>query len=178
MKSLIIYKGKYGATKQYATWLGNDLQAPVMEADDVIEENLTPYDTIIIGASVYVGKLQLRDWLKKFAQLLAAKNVHLFIVCATPASEKQKVAEIIQQNIPLALIRENNIHILPGRLVKKKLSMADRFILKMGALLQKDPEARANMLRDFDEVKEENLLPLMKAVQVARPERKIIKMFV
>ena len=29
MKGIIIYKGKYGATAQYAQWLGEELNFPV-----------------------------------------------------------------------------------------------------------------------------------------------------
>ena len=29
MKGLIIFKGKYGATRQYAGWIGDELQLPV-----------------------------------------------------------------------------------------------------------------------------------------------------
>ena len=33
MKGLVIYKGKYGATEQYAMWIGQELQMPVVSSD-------------------------------------------------------------------------------------------------------------------------------------------------
>jgi menaquinone-dependent protoporphyrinogen IX oxidase len=170
MKTLIVYKGKYGATCQYACWLGQELQAPVMESDDAGHVSLEMYENIIIGSSVYVGKLQMKDWIKRYAKILAAKNVFFFVVCATPAHEQGKTADIIKQNIPEQLIQPNNIYFLRGRMVKKGLSLPDLFTLKLGALLQKDPAARESMLRDFDEVKRENLFPLIKAVQILKPQ--------
>jgi hypothetical protein len=41
----------------------------------------------------------------------------------------------------------------------------DKFMLKMGAWLAKDPEDRGNMLSDYDEVKKENIPELTAAVR-------------
>ena len=168
MKAIIAYKGKYGATSQYAHWLGEELQTPVIEAEDLSAEILSLYDEIIIGSSVYVGKLQVREWLKRNATLLESKRVFFFIVCATSPNEKQKVKEIIRNNIPDSLKNEKDIYFLPGRMIKKNLSWIDRFTLKMGAMLQKDPATRKAMLQDFDSVRREHLSPLIRSVQVPR----------
>ena len=161
MKGLIIYKGKYGATAQYANWLGKDLGLPVVQPEDVSPEVLSEYDYVIVGSSVYIGKLQIKDWIRQFEDILAMSKVYFFIVCGTPLDEKEKLTEIVNANIPDLLKKENNIFFLRGRLVKKNLSFMDRFMLKVGAMLQKDKETGQRMLQDFDEVKRENLKPLI-----------------
>ena len=161
MKGLIICKGKYGATEQYGQWLSEDLQFPVADPWDVSAEMLEKCDSIVIGSSVYIGKLQVRDWLRRFEDILALKKVFFFIVCATPLDQKEKLSEIADNNIPASLIKGTNIYFLPGRLVKSRLSFMDRLMLKMGAMLQKDAEVGKRMLQDFDGVSRQNLQTLI-----------------
>jgi menaquinone-dependent protoporphyrinogen IX oxidase len=70
MKGLVIYKGKYGATKQYAMWIAQELQLPVASADRFPADELPKYDYFILGSSVYIGKLEIKDWLKKNFKVL------------------------------------------------------------------------------------------------------------
>ncbi len=49
MPILVLYKSKYGSTKQYAQWIGEALQAPVRSVDDVRDAELKDATTVIIG---------------------------------------------------------------------------------------------------------------------------------
>ena len=164
MKGVIISQGKYGATQQYSKWLAEELQLPQLLPGKVDAAALAMYDYVVVGSSVYVGKLVLNSWLKKHADLLKAKKVFLFIVCATPPSEVEKLQVIRQQNVPLVLLNQCVVHFLHGRILKKQLSWKDNFMLRLGAMLQKDPEAKKKMLQDFDDVRRENIMPLVKDI--------------
>ena len=161
MEGLIIYKSKYGATQQYASWAGQDLRLDIYTCDDLDRSQLNKSNFVVIGSSVYMGKLIIADWLKKNAVVLQNKKLFLFIVCATPASETQKRRDIISRNIPLQLLDRLDIFFLPGRLAINKLSWSDRLFLRMGAWLEKDPAKKKAMQRDINEVKKENLLDLI-----------------
>jgi hypothetical protein len=50
-------------------------------------------------------------------------------------------------------------------MIKRKLSWIDRFMLKMGARLAKDPADRKNMLTDYDDVRKENLREITAAIR-------------
>jgi len=65
MKGIIIYKGKYGATEQYANWLSAELDLPLVSADDISAEKLRIFDFVVLAGSVYIGKWMMRDWLKQ-----------------------------------------------------------------------------------------------------------------
>ena len=43
MKGVIVYKSRYGATTQYANWLGEILQYPVYESDELKNIKLSHY---------------------------------------------------------------------------------------------------------------------------------------
>jgi menaquinone-dependent protoporphyrinogen IX oxidase len=168
MKGAILYKGRYGATEQYAHWLSEELSLPALDIDIVTADMLAQYDFIVAGASVYIGKMQNKRWLVRYCDLLKSKKLFLFVVCATPQNEKEKLNTILKTNIPPVLLDRFDIYFLQGRMIMSKLSWIDRLLLKMGAGLEKDPKTKKAMLREFDAVKKENIYSLLNAVNAYR----------
>jgi len=164
MKGIIIYKGKYGATAQYAAWLAEALCLPVIDVDRRAPGDLSPYDYVIIGSPVYVGKLLLRDWLHKNASILQGKKVFLFIVSSAADDDKPRQEAVIKANIPDELAKDYSIYFARGRVIVNKLSWTDKLMVKIGAFLEKDPQKKAVMRRGFDGMKRENINPLIKSV--------------
>ena len=178
MKGLVIYKGKYGATKQYAMWVGQELQLPVASADRFHIDELPKYDYFIIGSSVYIGKLEIKDWLKKNFNVLQNKKIFFFQVAASPVEQIEKRQSYNKASLPTTIIEKIQFYYLPGRMIMRNLSAWDRFMLKMGAKLAKDPVEKKTMLTDFDHVKKENILPLIEAITilkgVSEPEMELL----
>jgi menaquinone-dependent protoporphyrinogen IX oxidase len=165
MKGILLYKGKYGATRQYANWIGEELQWPVFPSDELQPEKLDDADIIVIGSSVYAGRLLLNSWLKQHASQLINKKLLLFIVCATPADKTDVLNQIAKLNIPPVLREQCNVFFLRGRVVIKDLSWGDKLMLKMASWGTKDPVEKRAMVQGFDAVKKENIIPLVKAVK-------------
>ena len=163
MKGVIIYKGKYGSTEQYAQWLGINLHLPVMPADEFPTGKIKDFDFFLIGSSVYIGKLQISKWLKENETLLQDKKIFFFQVAATPPVEKQKLQLYFESGVPESIRQNCQVYFLHGKMIKSKLSFMDRVMLKMGASLTKDPVAKKKMLTDFDEVKKENIAEIVNA---------------
>lgn len=78
MKGIIVYKGRYGATRQYAQWLGAALKIEVWPASKLDADLLAGYDYFLIGSSVYIGKLEIKKWLKKNLPCFSDKKIFLF----------------------------------------------------------------------------------------------------
>lgn len=165
MKSIVIYKGKYGATAQYAQWLGKELKIPVYSSDHSDDANLEEYDLIIIGTSVYIGKLQIGPWLKANLPFIRNKKIILFLVAGTPAHEKEKLEGYLKSGIPKEIWQNCQPFYLPGKMIMKNLSWKDRFMLKMGARLAKDPRESKRMLTDYNSVKKENIVGIIAAAK-------------
>jgi len=165
MKGLVIYKGKYGATKQYAMWIGQELQLPVASADRFPVEELPNYDYFILGSSVYIGKLEIKDWLKKNFRVMQNKKIFFFQVAASPAEQIEKRESYNKASLLPTMVEKIQFYYLSGRMIMRNLSAWDRFMLKMGAKLTKDPVEKKTMLTDFDHVKKENALPVIEAVR-------------
>ena len=165
MKGLVIYKGKYGATKQYAMWIGQELQLPVASADRFHTNELMKYDYFILGSSVYIGKLEIKDWLKKNFQVLQNKKIFFFQVAASPVEQIEKRQSYNKASLPPDILKKIQFYYLPGRMIMRNLSGWDRFMLKMGAKLTKDPVEKKAMLTDFDHVKKEKVIPIIEGVR-------------
>jgi menaquinone-dependent protoporphyrinogen IX oxidase len=166
MNGIILYKGKYGATRQYAEWLGEALNLPVHSQGDLKGQDLSLYDFVIVGSSVYMGRLLIREWLAKNVSNLKSKVIFLFIVSATAENEKERTQKIINENIPPLLQQGYNIFFLLGRVIKSKLTWRDRWLVKIGARLEKDPARKKVMMEDMDAVKKENITEMLKVINM------------
>ena len=165
MKGIIVYKGKYGATQQYAQWLGKELNLPVFTAAELQNEDLLHCDFVIIGSSVYIGKLQISQWLKNNLAIIRDKKIFFFQVAGTPPDQKEKLETYMRSGVPEELRSKCEFFYYPGKMAIKELSWTDRFMLKMGARLTKDRDAKKNMLTDYNQVKKENITGLVNSVK-------------
>ena len=95
MKGVIIYKGKYAATRQYADWLGTELQLPVIIADNIEGKKIAKYDFVVLGSSVYIGKLQIHNWLKNNMHFVCSSLKY----CVAKVDNKFNKAKIYQLNL-------------------------------------------------------------------------------
>lgn len=152
MKGIIIYSGKYGATKQYAEWLGEELALPVATSDSINGNLLQKYDFLLLGSSVYIGKMKIKKWLKKNLSFIIGKKIFLFQVAGATPEEKQKRETYNRASIPGEILNSIESFFLPGRMIMKNLSWGDRFLLKIGARLSKDSKEKKSMLTDYDGV--------------------------
>lgn len=165
MKGLVIYKGKYGTTKQYAMWIGQELQLSVASADRFPIDELPKYDYYILGSSVYIGQLEIRNWVKKNFKLLQNKKIFFFQVAGSPPEQIEKRESYNKASLSPDILKKIQVYYLPGRMIMRNLSAWDRFMLKMGARLTKDPVEKKKMLTDFNDVKKETIDPLVKSVR-------------
>ncbi len=165
MNGIIIYQGKYGATQQYATWLAEALKLPMVEADVAPAYILFKYDFIILGSSVYVGQLLIKQWLKQNMAPLTNKKLLLFVVSGSTTNNAMLQQKVLDANLNPALSKSVKTFFLPGRCVISQLSLLDRIMLKIGSWLEKDPANKKIMQNGFDNMDHKALVPLIEAVK-------------
>lgn len=156
MKTTLVYQGKYGATEQYAKWLAEELLVPAISAENCGLDELEDNDLLIMGSSVYIGKLQLSKWLRTNELKLERLRLILFVVSGTPLDETVKLLTYVKKSMPPALFEHCRIFFMPGRLIYNKLSKRDRFMLRIGALFA-GRKAGEHMLTGYDDVRKEHL---------------------
>ncbi|MFZ5967369.1 MAG: flavodoxin domain-containing protein [Bacillota bacterium] len=128
MKTIIIYSTKYGSVEKAANMLKKKIGGDValVNVKKEIPPALTPYDNIILGGSIYVGKIQkeLSDYILANLQTLLAKNVGLYI-CA--AQEGETLEKELTDSFPPELLQHARIKEAVGyELCLEKLGFFDR----------------------------------------------------
>lgn len=165
MNGAIFFSGQYGSTAQYANWIGEATGLPVF---DVKEANTDPskYEFLILGSSVIVYRLTIRKWVKAHRASIENKPTILFTVSG--ASAGPRLDGWIAASLPETLLAQMKHVALRGRLNHAELRWWVRLILKMGALVNPDPEAQREELEGFDYVKKSNIDPVLQLAEQLR----------
>jgi menaquinone-dependent protoporphyrinogen oxidase len=108
MKTILIYSTKYGCTEQAAKRIQAALGGETA-LFNIMKDSVPPldtYDTVILGGSVYIGKVQkqLTAYMSSHLEQLLDKNVSLFLCAGAPKGEEQ--AKELQNAFPEALFKQ------------------------------------------------------------------------
>lgn len=103
MKNCIIFSTKHGSAQRAANLLREKLtaDADVINLNDTKKPDISGYDSIILGGSIYIGKIQkkMTKFIKKNLAQLLTKNIGLYIVCA----EKDNPEPVLKKSYPQEL---------------------------------------------------------------------------
>jgi menaquinone-dependent protoporphyrinogen IX oxidase len=162
MKAAIFFSGHYGSTEQYANWIGEATGLPVFDVND---QKVKPeeYDLLILGSSVIIYKLTIRKWVKQ--NWMGIKNARVILFTVSGAPGGPKLDSWIEQSLPGELIEKMDHVALRGRMDPRKLSWSVRMILRIGAWVDRDPEARKQEVEGFDRVDKASIEPVLRLVQ-------------
>ncbi len=158
----IFFSGQYGSTAQYAEWIGEATGLPVFTVND---SNADPanYDFLLLGSSVIVHKLLIRKWVKRHLTDIEHKPVILFTVSGAPAG--LKLDSWIAASLPEHLITRAHHVALRGKLDHDEISWWVKLILRIGAWMNDDPDAREDELKGFDYMDESSIEPILTLVE-------------
>jgi menaquinone-dependent protoporphyrinogen IX oxidase len=161
MKGVIVYASNYGATEQYAKWLGEALGFEAVPVGRGIE--LEGLDTVIFGTSVRVGKFGIAPWIKKNRAALGEKRLALFSTSGLP-KESPELVKIYEASFDEATRSVLPYFPLDGRKKMAEMSWLDRNMIKLGSKMigKKNPAEGARMLQDFDRVDKAAIEPILR----------------
>lgn len=132
MRSLIIYATKYGCVEKAANILKSKLDGDVFIVNVMKEKvpNLDDYDNIILGGSIYAGKIQktLTNYIKSNLPFLLHKRVGLFICAGEPEPKRTKELE---EAFPAELFNHAVAKDVFGyEFCYEKFNLLDKFIMR------------------------------------------------
>ena len=135
MKTAIIYLSKYGTTKKVAGMIGarlTDDEVTMIDLNEDQSPDLSFYDRIIVGSSVYTGtaKKKFKEFLAvNHVSLFAVREVGLFLCGMEPDSVKQQ--EEMDRSFPEKLLRHSKVRgFMGGEFLLEKMNFIDRLIIK------------------------------------------------
>ena len=140
-KGIVVYKSKYGAAKQYAEWLAQELDYDIAKMSKDIMRCVENYENIILCGGIYASGISGLDLFGKNADKIKGGKTAVFCVGASPFEEKA-FEEIKAHNMKGAL---KDIPLFYGRGAwdEEKMSFKDRTLCKIlqKSLSKKDPSS-------------------------------------
>ncbi|MDD5190947.1 MAG: flavodoxin domain-containing protein [Dehalococcoidales bacterium] len=124
MKTAIVFKSTFGASRQYAEWLHEAIPSDLFPVKFVDVETIRRYDTIVVCGGTYAGILAFNGFLKKHQASLIAKKLVLVAVGIAPPDDKASVASY--QTIPEQIRRIAGYYKLPGKIGKDKTGAVNK----------------------------------------------------
>lgn len=138
MKTIIIFSTKRQTTKKCVQLLEEKMDSNVVSVE--LKKNtkidLSNYENVIIGGSIYMGMLNrnLKKFILNNQEILLSKNLGLF-VCAM--AEKDELEEEIKANFPKALYdKAQKVYCLGGAFKLEEMNFLERFIVKKVAKIK------------------------------------------
>lgn len=169
METVIIYATKYGCTEKYAKSLSEQIKGKVelLNIKNNKEIDLTKYEKIIIGGSIYMGRIQkeVKELCVKNIDELKDKKLGFFICCM----QKEEIAvKQLNESFPEELlINAIDKKIFTGELKISKMGFFDRLITKMVAKSDNDDFPKVDKDKDVSFINEEKVSVFAKAMNNA-----------
>lgn len=152
-KIAVVYRSGSGFTKNYATWLSEELHCDLLPGKTTTVSDLLKYDTIIYGGGLYAIGINGFQLIKKNYEQLKSKKLIVFAVGASPEREDTTQA-VRSANIPEEMRQGIRFYYLRGGFNYKKLSPLNKILMQLKkSQLQKleNPDADAKgMLHSYD----------------------------
>ena len=164
MNGIILYSSTYGTTERYAMWLAEQTGFPAVRLRDVKKEQLRSAESVIVGCPVHAGRPSSARWIRKQWPLLQDKLVILFTTSGAPpslpASNKGYVASLPEH------IRARIEHFpLGGKMSMSVLKPRHRLLMRIAQKIEKNPDAKATMLLDIDNVDRAGISPILARIR-------------
>ena len=131
MKTIVIYKSKYGSTKNYAEWIAGALGCIAVEAKKVSVVDLEEYDNIVYGGGLYGEVINGVHLITKNAQKLAGKKIAVFSTGITPLDCRGYYDDyVIKKNFKNGVPENIIVFIFLGKMKLDELSVVHRTAIK------------------------------------------------
>ena len=142
-KRAVVFRSKYGASKEYALALGRMIQAEVIENDGLTPQLVDEFDSIALVGGVYAGKITGLDFFRKNAADFSSKRLAVFAVGAAPDSHEN--TEDLRKRNMKGRLESVPVYYGRGSFDEAALTFVDRNLLAIvrKAAARTNPEKRS-----------------------------------
>ncbi|MCX7921893.1 MAG: flavodoxin domain-containing protein [Clostridia bacterium] len=161
MNTLIIFASKHGTTEKCASILSKKLTGKVdlhnLKAGAA--PDLTKYDKVIIGGSIYAGRIQkeVSTFCSQNLSLLKDKKLGLFICCMFPNNAETQLNGAFPQELLNSTAAKENFG---GEMKFSDMNFGEKFLTKMVSkvIAKNNPEIpQLDMKKDTSMIINENI---------------------
>lgn len=132
MKSIVIYKSKYGSTKAYAEWIAEELGCELLDAKKAKTDKLAEYDTIIYGGGLYAEIINGVTLITKNLDKLDGKKIIVYTTGLIPLDCRDYYDKLlIERNFTPEMLDKIKIFNFLGKMIIEELSIPHKAAIKM-----------------------------------------------
>lgn len=131
MNSIVVYKSKYGSTKNYAEWIAEALGCTAVEAKKISVYELEKYDNIIYGGGLYGEVINGLHIITKNISRLKDKKIAVFSTGITPLDCRDYYdSYVLEKNFKNSVPENVKVFNFLGKMKLDELSAVHRTALK------------------------------------------------
>lgn len=153
MNAIVIYKSKYGSTKQYAEWIAEELSCEAVDAKHVKVSDLLGYDTIICGGGLYAEVIAGANLITKNIEQLKDKKLIVFSTGITPLDCHEYYDTLVREkNFKGDSLSYIKVYHFMGKMILNELSVVHRTAIRALKKLmsgKENPSPMEKMLIDL-----------------------------
>ena len=153
MKSIVVYKSKYGSTKDYATWIAEAIGCKAVDVKMVKPEDLAQYDNIVFGGGIYAEMIAGITLISKNLDKLKDKKIAVFTTGITPLDCREYYDnEVAPKNFKNGVPQNVKIFNFMGKMILEELTPVHRAAivsLKKIMSAKKNPTDMEKLLIDL-----------------------------
>lgn len=178
MKTVVIYKSKYGSAKQYAYWIAESVNADVFEESEIKNIEFRLYDKIVYGGGLYAGGINGINSIIKIYDKLKDKKLIIFTVGLADTDNAENIKNIkisMHKTLPIEIIDSAEIFHLRGAMDYKKLGPIHKTMMAMlkksiskkpkDKLTQEDKELLRTYGENVNFIKFDNIAQIVKTIK-------------
>jgi menaquinone-dependent protoporphyrinogen oxidase len=160
MNTLIIYATKHGSSKKCAEMLLDKLigKVDLYNVKDGKDPDLSLYDKVIIGGSIYAGAVakELTEFCRKNLDVLKEKKLGLYICCMNDKEAEKQINNVFPQELLNCSIVKKSFG---GEFKFKEMNFFEKLIAKVvsKSLAKEDPSATIDTKKDIYMLSEESI---------------------
>ncbi len=146
MKTIVIYKSKYGSTKTYGEWIAEELNCSAVEASKIKAEDLAEYDTIIYGGGLYAEVIAGVSLITKNIDKLNGKKLIVYTTGLTPPEYREYYDDlVVNKNFKGDTYSKIKMFNYPGKMIVSELSLVHRTAIKTLKKIMSDKKEPTEM---------------------------------
>ena len=131
MSEIVIYKSKYGSTKEYARWIAEELGCEAVDVKNVKSDELTKYDTIVYGGGLYAEMIGGINFITKNFDKISDKKLVIFTTGLTPPECREYYDDyVLKKNFKPYMLEKIKVFNFLGKMIVDDLSFPHKTAIK------------------------------------------------
>ena len=131
MKTIVVYKSKYGSAKTYASWIAEELGCTAEDVKNISVKDLMQYDKIVYGGGLYAEIIGGLFLITKNIDLLKDKKIAVYSCGITPLDCRDYYDKmVIEKNFKNGVPKNVKVFNFMGKMIMDELTLVHRTALK------------------------------------------------